>query len=97
LARLEWELDQRKELAVLCKSLQSKKEVISQNINSKTERLDSLEPHLQDLLKATRPLQEALQMEFESEWEIDRLARLLPRPLYLLYANISSYADACGK
>lgn len=51
LARLEWELQQRKELAVLCKELQKQKEMAAQHIESKTDRLDSLAPRLDALLK----------------------------------------------
>lgn len=51
LARLEWELQQRKELASLCTELQSAKEKVAQDIESKTDRLDSLAPRLEALLK----------------------------------------------
>ncbi|XP_055705592.1 THO complex subunit 5 homolog [Phlebotomus papatasi] len=97
LARLEWELQQRKELATLYKDLQASKELVAEDINSKAERLASLAPRLQSLLKATRPLQEALEMGVEKEWEVQKLARLLPRPLYLFYSNAQGFADACDK
>ncbi|XP_059608501.1 THO complex subunit 5 homolog A [Phlebotomus argentipes] len=97
LARLEWELQQRKELATLYKELQASKELVTEEINKKTDRLASLAPRLQSLLKSTRPLQDALDMEVEKEWEVQRLARLLPRPLYLFYSNAQGYADACDK
>lgn len=97
IARLEWELLQRKELATLCKELQTEKEKVAQEINSKTERLDSLAPGLQALLKATRPLQESLNLNFEKEWDFQRSSRLLPRPLFLVYVNLSAYAEACDK
>lgn len=51
LARLEWELQQRKELSTLCTELQSAKEKVAQDIESKTDRLDSLAPRLDALLK----------------------------------------------
>lgn len=97
IARLDWELLQRKELATLCKELQAEKEKVAQEINSKTERLNSLAPGLQALLKATRPLQESLNLNFEKEWDFQRSSRLLPRPLFLVYVNISAYAEACDK
>ncbi|GAB0099490.1 THO complex subunit 5 [Sergentomyia squamirostris] len=97
LARLEWELQQRKELTALYKSLQAEKELIIEDIGSKSERLSCLAPRLHTLLKATRPLQEALDMEIEKDWEIQRFARLLPHPLYLFYSNAQGYADACDK
>uniref|UniRef100_A0A1B0GHL3 Cationic amino acid transporter C-terminal domain-containing protein n=2 Tax=Lutzomyia longipalpis TaxID=7200 RepID=A0A1B0GHL3_LUTLO len=97
LARLEWELQQRKELTALYKDLQASTEQVAEDISNKAARLASLAPRLQSLLKATRPLQEALEMNEEKEWEIHRLARLLPRPLYLFFANAQGYADACDK
>lgn len=93
LARLEWELQQRKELSVMCKELQAAKEKVAQEIESKTSRLESLVPGLDVLLKATRPLQEALEINVESDWAVQRVARLLPRPLYLVYANLSAYSE----
>lgn len=95
LAQLEWELQQRKELSVLCKELQKQKEKVAENIEKQTSRLDSLAPRLDALLKSTRPLQEALDMNIEEDWKVAKIARLLPRPLYLAYANITAFSEAC--
>jgi THO complex subunit 5 len=51
LAQLEWELQQRKELDAQCKDLMKSIEKVKVDIVSKTERLESLGPRLQDLLK----------------------------------------------
>ncbi|XP_055624945.1 THO complex subunit 5 homolog [Toxorhynchites rutilus septentrionalis] len=95
IARLEWELQQRKELDALCKELHSSKAKVAEEIVSKTERLDSLAPRLKDLLAATRPLQEALDMPIEKGWEVQKTIRLLVQPLYMLYANVTAYGEAC--
>ncbi|KAL9703784.1 hypothetical protein quinque_007302 [Culex quinquefasciatus] len=95
IARLEWELQQRKELDALCKELHSSKAKVGGEIVSKTERLDSLAPRLKKLLEATRPLQEALDMPIEKGWEIQKTVRLLVQPLYMLYANVTAYGEAC--
>lgn len=95
IARLEWELQQRKELDALCKELHSSKAKVASEIVSKTERLDSLAPRLKKLLEATRPLQEALDMPIEKGWEIQKTVRLLVQPLYMLYANVTAYGEAC--
>lgn len=95
LARLEWELQQRKQLAIMCTELQRQKELAAEQIASKTERLESLAPRLDALLRATRPLQEALCMPVEDTWKVNRVARLLPAPLYMAYVNLSAYAEAC--
>lgn len=46
--------------------------------------------------QSTRPLQEALNMNFEEDWKVKKIANLLPRPLYLVYANLCAYSEACG-
>lgn len=97
LARLEWELHQRKELDTMCKTLQTAKESVAQEIESKTNRLQSLMPYLDHLLKATRPLQDALELNVEKEWAVQQIARLLPRPLYVAYVNLSAYAEISDK
>lgn len=97
LARLEWELQQRKELAAMCKELQAAKETVAQEIESKTNRLDSLMPCLDALLKATRPLQEALEINSEKRSAVFSIAKLLPQPLYVAYMNLSAYADTSDK
>ena len=97
LARLEWELQQRRELASKCLELQTTIVSKESDIANHTDRLKSLAPRLQDLLKATRPLQETLGMEVEKEWQIQKLAQFLPRPLYLLYANSQAFGEASGR
>lgn len=42
-------------------------------------------------------MQEALNMNFEEDWKVQKIANLLPRPLYLVYANLCAYSEACGK
>ncbi|XP_055531145.1 THO complex subunit 5 homolog [Wyeomyia smithii] len=97
IARLEWELQQRKELDALCKELHASKAKVAEEIVSKTERLDSLAPRLKELLVATRPLQEALDMPIEKGWEIQKTVRLLVQPLYMMYANVTAYGEACDQ
>lgn len=56
LARLEWELQQRKELAKLYSELLKEKEKVSQEILKKNERIESLAPRLDSLLKVIASL-----------------------------------------
>lgn len=97
LARLEWELHQRKDLAVMCRDLQSSKETVAHEIESKTNRLQSLIPCLGQLLKATLPLQDALDINIEKEWAVEYKANLLPRPLYVAFVNLSAYAEVSNE
>ncbi|KAJ0176562.1 hypothetical protein K1T71_007741 [Dendrolimus kikuchii] len=96
LARLEWELCQRRELAGLCSELVASKERVAAAIAAARSRLDALAPHLKDVLKATKPLQECLAMRLDDKRDEARAASLLPPPLFLLYANFSAYSDAMG-
>lgn len=59
-------------------------------------RLDALAPHLKDVLKATKPLQECLALRLDEKRDEARAAALLPTPLFLLYANSSAYSDVLG-
>lgn len=59
-------------------------------------RLDALAPHLRDVLKATKPLQESLSLRLDDKRDELRVAELLPPPLLLLYANSAAYADVLG-
>lgn len=96
LARLEWELHQRKKLAVTCCELQAAKESVAREIDTNTSRLLSLAPCLTKLLEATRPLQEALDINLEKEWAIDHKAELLSRPLYVAFSNLCAYDEVCN-
>ncbi|XP_070572553.1 THO complex subunit 5 homolog isoform X2 [Ptychodera flava] len=94
LARLDWELEQRKQLAEKCKESQNKKDQISKKIRTKREYLDSLQPKLQDVLQATQPLK-MLSMPFEQTRMQHKKAKHLPRPLYVLYVQANAYHEAC--
>lgn len=97
MARLEFELQQRKEYAKQCKELEVNKEEVAQKIVSIKENLDSLEPCLQNVCKATRPIQKLLDMPFEVEWEIQKIVRLLPHPLYMAYTKLCAYSEVIDK
>ncbi|XP_030751989.1 THO complex subunit 5 homolog isoform X2 [Sitophilus oryzae] len=91
LARLEWELTQRKNLAEECKALEEKKKKVVEEITERKERLNDLLPLLTTVIKATKPLQEHLGMSSELTRKEHKLAPLLSDPLYVLYANIVAY------
>lgn len=97
LAQLQWELHQRKELASMCKEMSIQKEKVSKENIEKKNRLNSLAPCLTNLLKATKPLQTALGMEIEAEWEMQKTVKLLPRPLFMFFVNLKAFGDSCEK
>lgn len=87
---------QRRELAGACSKLVASKECVSAAIAAARSRLDALSPHLSDVLKATKPLQECLALRLDDKRDETRAASLLPPSLFLLYANCSAYSDALG-
>ncbi|CRL03450.1 CLUMA_CG016281, isoform A [Clunio marinus] len=93
MARLEFELQQRKEYAKQCKELEKEKEEVAEKIVALKDNLDSLLPNLQNVCKATRPIQKILNMPFEIEWEIQKIVRLLPQPLYMAYTKLLAYSE----
>lgn len=53
LARLEWELTQRKQLASLCDELTESKKAVATSIDTKQTRLDNLAPKLHSILEVS--------------------------------------------
>ncbi|XP_052829641.1 THO complex subunit 5 homolog A [Octopus bimaculoides] len=95
LARLDWELEQRKELSGELKKSQEKREKLLKEITESKDYLDSMQPKLNSILQATKPVQEYLNMPFDEIRQKHRAARHLPQPLYVLFMQASSYQEAC--
>lgn len=95
LARLEWEFEQRKRLSEQCRSIDRKRENITNEITKKQKHLENLFPRLNAILEATRPLQEELNLPLERIKFQKELAALLPDPLYILYSQVKAYIEAC--
>lgn len=93
LARLQWELVQRKELAAQCKKLESSKEVVAKDIEAKKEQLNNLGPSLKAILDSTKPLQESLGAPLEKNKKLHDLVYLLPRALYVLYVQADAFSQ----
>ncbi|MEQ2206438.1 THO complex subunit 5 [Xenoophorus captivus] len=91
LARLDWELEQRKRLAEKYKESQSTKEKIQKSIEVKKEHLRSLQPGLNAIM------QDYLSMPFEKTQKQAEIARHLPPPLYVLFVQANAYGQACGE
>uniref|UniRef100_A0A8L0DVI2 THO complex subunit 5 homolog n=1 Tax=Oncorhynchus mykiss TaxID=8022 RepID=A0A8L0DVI2_ONCMY len=97
LARLDWELEQRKRLAEQYKESLSSKEKIQKGIEVKKEHLSSLQPGLNAIMQASLPVQEYLSMPFEQTQRQTEIARHLPTSLYVLLVQASAYGQACDK
>lgn len=97
LARLDWELEQRKRLAEKYKDSLATKEKIQKGIEVKKEHLRSLQPGLNAIMQASLPVQEYLSMPFEQTQKQTEVARHLPPPLYVLFVQANAYGQACDK
>ncbi|XP_032823887.2 THO complex subunit 5 isoform X4 [Petromyzon marinus] len=96
LARLDWELEQRKRLTEQYSESIGSKDKIAKDIEVKREHLNNLYPQLNAVLQATVPLQECLAMPFDQTHKQADVARHLPAPLYVLFVQASAYAQACA-
>ncbi|KYO31796.1 THO complex subunit 5-like protein [Alligator mississippiensis] len=97
LARLDWELEQRKRLAEKYKECLTSKEKILKEIEVKKEYLSSLQPRLNSIMQASLPVQEYLFMPFDQAHKQYETARHLPPPLYVLFVQANAYGQACDK
>ncbi|KAG8335818.1 THO complex subunit 5 [Homalodisca vitripennis] len=97
LARLEWELKQRKQLATLCQDLQAEKEKVASEINRKQSQLDNLAPMLKEVLTVAKPVQETLGLTTGPSPSQQKAAQLLPHPLYFLFVQADALREAGDK
>ena len=67
LARLDWELQQRKRLALEKSRMLERKKLAAAEIAKKNEYLLSLKPKLDEIMKSTLPVQEFMGMPIEAE------------------------------
>lgn len=95
LARLDWELKKRKELAAAKDTLSSQKKKTEAEINQKVDYLCNLKPRLEQIVKASRPVQEYMKIPLEAEALLQEKAQFLARPLYVLYIQAKAYKDVC--
>ncbi|CAG2210151.1 THOC5 [Mytilus edulis] len=97
LARLDWELEQRKMLAQKLKESETSKDQLDKEIKTQQEYLENLQPKLTSILQSTKPVQEYLGMPFDQIREQHQIAGHLPHPLYVLYMQTDAYRQACDK
>lgn len=95
LARLQWELKQRKNLSEYCLELQEVGRRVSTSLNETKDKLNNLAPQLRDLLAAAEPLQKSLGLPSSGLSHLSNSKiNLLPAPLFLLHAQTTAYAEA---
>uniref|UniRef100_A0A915KC08 THO complex subunit 5 n=1 Tax=Romanomermis culicivorax TaxID=13658 RepID=A0A915KC08_ROMCU len=93
LARLQWELKCRQTLASEIDKVRQEKDDIEKEIEAKQALLDSLQPKLEGLLEASKPVQELFGVNYEQGLLQTKSANYLPAPLFYAYVQISAYKD----
>lgn len=96
LARLDFELQERKRLSAELDHLREKNELMSKVNRGKEGRLRELPTMVHALLKAAQPVEEYLGSNADGLISPDSAANHLPTPLYVLYAHVSAYCEANG-
>uniref|UniRef100_A0A023GG96 Uncharacterized protein n=2 Tax=Amblyomma TaxID=6942 RepID=A0A023GG96_AMBTT len=96
LARLQWELVQRKQLSQKLRGLESMRSSYEREIEKKRECLSNIQPTLQAVLEAAQPLQADLGLPLQAHQAEHASAQYLARPLYVLYVQAAAYQQAYG-
>ncbi|XP_018015767.1 THO complex subunit 5 homolog B isoform X2 [Hyalella azteca] len=94
LARLHWELEQRRGQTSLGEQLSSELHSVQVNISELNTKLAAIRPCINDVLQSTIPLQEALGLPLTAMRKQQEAAQLLPMPLYTLWMQCSAYSEA---
>jgi len=94
LARLHYELEQRKEQTVTCEKMSAEQVAVDRQIEQHRTTLSLLGPRIKNIMQSTLPLQEALRLPLSAMWEQQELSHLLPMPLYTLWMQTSAYSEA---
>ncbi|KAK5980948.1 hypothetical protein GCK32_003567 [Trichostrongylus colubriformis] len=95
LARLTWEIAQRKALVDTLTEQEGRRNVLISSINGKEQRLKSLRSKISLLITAAKPVQEALGVGNASASSAEQRAlfSLLPHDLSVLYVQAEAYRD----
>eukprot|EP00899_Mesostigma_viride_P004832 jgi/Mesvir1/1434/Mv14429-RA.1 len=96
LARLTYELQQRKSLCARLAELKARRAALVDGIGAKRRFHEALPGQLKALKKATAPMQQELGMPISAAAKSQRLAELLPSPLFILYSQLLAYKEAIG-
>eukprot|EP00741_Cyanophora_paradoxa_P017619 tig00021012_g17019.t1 len=94
LARLAYELHQRKELEDKLKELRGRKKLMATSNQDRKKFFEGLKSQLKDVLKGTEPLQQYLGYNKTKQRKAHSTAMLLPAPLYVLFSQLTAYKEA---
>uniref|UniRef100_A0A1I7VU88 THO complex subunit 5 n=1 Tax=Loa loa TaxID=7209 RepID=A0A1I7VU88_LOALO len=94
LARLNWEMEERKNLVGTLQEREGRKNVLITDITTKEHRLKSLKPRIEAVIEAARPVQELMGLTCNSiNFEKERVLSLLPQELSVIAIQVEAYCD----
>ncbi|KAK3919163.1 THO complex subunit 5-like protein [Frankliniella fusca] len=93
-ARLEWELQQRRQLSEKLKETHEEKDKVAKDIEKQQQNLEELGPLLRKILDATKPVEACLGVKMQETKTQHELCYLLPQPLFYLYVQADAHQQA---
>ncbi|VDN02034.1 unnamed protein product [Thelazia callipaeda] len=94
LARLNWEMEERKNLLGTLQEREGRKNVLITDITTKEHRLKSLKPRIEALIEASKPVQELMGLTCNPiNTEKERILSLLPPELSVIAILVEAYCD----
>ncbi|KAF8792705.1 THO complex subunit 5 like protein [Argiope bruennichi] len=93
LARLFWESEQRKRFAQKLKEAEITKQLYIESQKILQENLASILPILRSIIDAAEPFESKMGMPLQVMHVTHKLARYLPKPLYVLYVQANAYKE----
>uniref|UniRef100_A0A915PRQ5 THO complex subunit 5 n=1 Tax=Setaria digitata TaxID=48799 RepID=A0A915PRQ5_9BILA len=94
LARLNWEMEERKNLVGTLQEREGRKNVLITDITTKEHRLKSLKPRIEAVIEAAKPVQELMGLTSSPiDVEKERVLSLLPQELSVIAIQIEAYCD----
>eukprot|EP00879_Flechtneria_rotunda_P011379 GHRR01011885.1.p1 GENE.GHRR01011885.1~~GHRR01011885.1.p1 ORF type:complete len:416 (+),score=151.79 GHRR01011885.1:217-1464(+) len=96
LARLNCELQQRKQLMAHLQALQQEKQHAAATLGAAAGRIDDLRTHMESISNSSRPLVESSLPDTASIRSNKQAAELLPLPLYIIYTQAATGRSVLG-
>ncbi|VDK42401.1 unnamed protein product [Anisakis simplex] len=95
IARLEWELTERKTLIGTLQEREGRKNVLISDISTKQNRLKSLKSMVESLIEAARPVQDLMGLNtLSSDVSQQRqFLAYLPKELFVIFIQVKAYCD----
>ncbi|KAF6262857.1 Fms-interacting protein-domain-containing protein [Scenedesmus sp. NREL 46B-D3] len=96
LARLNYELGQRKQLKAHLQRLLQQKQRAQTELNAARDRIDELRGHMEAIKSSSRSLMETSLPESAAVSRNREAAELLPLPLYIIYSQVATASGVLG-